>query len=254
MLRRALLFFHNVYVKKSKAILVACCLNNLYGCCASLQTCLNFLIMKKNTKKKSSTISKTSTKKAKRNSLRFWIRPGQTSSWWDNFCAGQKVSEEWKENLRMSQESFEKLCTGLRPCIQKNKNRFRDPISVEKQVSATLYYFADEGRMRKVANSFGIGKSTVSKIIGSVTDAVSNYLGSKYIVLRTNEKDIEEMTSNFYNSHGFPQCIGAVDGTHVGVKRPSLNANDFINRKRKYTLNIQAAADYNDCFFDVVIK
>ena len=121
-------------------------------------------------------------------------------------------------------------------------------------MSATLYYFADEGRMRKVANSFGIGKSTVSKIIGSVTDAVSNYLGSKYIALRTNEKDIEEMTSNFYNSHGFPQCIGAVNGTHVGVKRPSLNANDFINRKGKYTLSIQAAADYNDCFFDVVIK
>ena len=36
--------------------------------------------------------------------------------------------------------------------------------------------------------------------------------------LPTNKKDIEEMASNFYNSHGFPQCIGAVDGTHVGVK------------------------------------
>ena len=121
-------------------------------------------------------------------------------------------------------------------------------------MAATLYYLADESRMRKVANSFGIGKSTVSEIIRRVTQAISKYLGNKYIVLPTNEKDIEEMVSNFYNSHGFPQCIGAVDGTHVGVKRPSLNANDFINRKRKYTLNIQAAADYNDCFFDVVIK
>ena len=62
------------------------------------------------------------------------------------------------------------------------------------------------------------------------------------------------MASNFYNSHGFLQCIGAVDGTHVGVKMPSLNASDFFNRKTKYTLDIQAAADYNYCFFDVVIK
>ena len=46
-----------------------------------------------------------------------------------------------------------------------------------------------------------------------------------YIVLPTNGKDIKEMASNFYNSHGFPQCIGAVDGTHVGVKGPSLNAS-----------------------------
>ena len=120
----------------------------------------------------------------------------------------------------MSQESFELLCTELRPYIQKNKTRFQDPISVEKQVAATLYYLADESRMRKVVNSFGIEKSTVSKIIRRVTQDISKYLGSKYIALPKNEKDIEEMASNFYNSHDFPQCIGAVDGTHVGVKRP----------------------------------
>ena len=154
----------------------------------------------------------------------------------------------------MSQLSFEKLYTELRPYIQKSKTRFRDPISVEKQVAAILYYFAYKGRMRKVANSFGIGKSKVSKIIRHAAQAISKYLGSKYIVLPTNEKDIEEMVSNFYNSHGFPQCVGAVDGTHEGVKRPSLNASDFISRKGKYKLNIQAAADYNYSFFDVVKK
>ena len=82
------------YVEKKVAILVAilaCCLNNLYDCCASLQTFLNFLIMKKQISNKtihkifSSTISKSSKKKGKRNSPRFWIRPAQTSSWWDNF-------------------------------------------------------------------------------------------------------------------------------------------------------------------------
>ena len=51
------------------------------------------------------------------------------SSCWDNFWAGQKVCEEWKENFRMSQESFEKLCTELRLHIQKNKTTFRDPTS-----------------------------------------------------------------------------------------------------------------------------
>ena len=31
------------------------------------------------------------------------------------------------------------------------------PLSVETQVAVTLYYLADEGRMGKVANVFGIG-------------------------------------------------------------------------------------------------
>ena len=34
-------------VKKRRAILATCYLNNFYGCYASLQTFLNFLIMKK---------------------------------------------------------------------------------------------------------------------------------------------------------------------------------------------------------------
>ena len=50
---------------------------------------------------------------------------------------------------------------------------------MEKQVAAA-YYFADEGRMRKVVNSFGIGKSTVSKIIRHIL-AISKYLEGKYI-------------------------------------------------------------------------
>ena len=40
------------------------------------------------------------------------------------------------------------------------------------------------------------------------------------------------------------------DGTHVGVKRPSLKAGDFINKNIKFTLTIQAAADNNYCFFE----
>ena len=75
---------------------------------------------------------------------------------------------------------------------------------------ATLYYLADEGRMRKLSNFFGIEKLTVSKIIRRVTQAIS-----KYIVLPTDEKDIEKMASNFYNSHGFPEYIDAVYGTHM---------------------------------------
>ena len=83
----------------------------------------------------------------------------------------------------MSQETFEKYCGELQPYIQKISTRFRDPVSVEKQVTATLYYLADEGRMHKVSNVFGIGKSTVSKVIRRVSSAISEYLGNRHIVL-----------------------------------------------------------------------
>ena len=42
--------------------------------------------------------------KRERKPRRFWIRPGRTSLWWDNFL--NDVKEEWKENFRMSRVSF----------------------------------------------------------------------------------------------------------------------------------------------------
>ena len=52
----------------------------------------------------------------------------------------------------------------------------------------------------------------------------------------------------------FAQSIDAMDGTHVCIKKPSFNVNDFINKKGHYTLKIYAFADCNYCFLDVVIK
>ena len=106
-LRYFLLMFD---VGKRKAILVACYLNNLYGCYASLPTFLIFLNNEKTKTKRnkiilkstSSTISKSFRKKGKRNSSRFWIRLGHTSSWWDNFYPDQKVSESLRNGKKTS--------------------------------------------------------------------------------------------------------------------------------------------------------
>ena len=69
----------------------------------------------------------------------------------------------------MNRETFLKLCDDMSHSL------------VEKQVAVTLYYLADEGRMRKVANAFDIGKSTFLKVVRRVTMAISRLLDPQYI-------------------------------------------------------------------------
>ena len=189
-----------------------------------------------------------------RQKRRFWVRPGRTDAWWLNFVKNVVIAEEWIENFRMSRDSFYQLCDELRPFLTKLHTNMREPLSVEKQLAVTLYYLCDEGRYRKVANSFGISRATVSNVVRRVSLVITNKLGPKYIKLPETQPEVETLVSNFYKCHGFPQCMGAVDATHVYIRQPSVNPTDYLNRKHRYSINIQGVCDFRYCFIDVVIK
>ena len=87
-------------------------------------------------------------------------------------------------------------------------------VPVNKRVAASLYYMSDEGAIRKVANAFGIVKSTVSIIIRWATKAISIQLAPKYIQIPRTEEAVQEIVINFFEGYSFP-CLGAVDGTQL---------------------------------------
>ena len=132
------------------------------------------------------------------------------------FDLNRAAPSEWKEYFRMSRESFLVLCTELNDHIVKSSTWFRKAVSAEEQVALTLYYLSDEGRLRKTASAFGLGKPTISHIIRHVYKAIISHLTSKYVKMPRTKEAVDE--SVFYSKHGFLQCIRAIGGTYVLIK------------------------------------
>ena len=153
----------------------------------------------------------------RRRTRQVWIRPGRTSLWWDNFVQGEVDDRAWRENFRMSKDSIVALSEELRPYIEGIITNMRAPVGVLKKVACTLYYLNDEGRLRKTANAFGLSRPTVSVIVRQTCKAITVHLGPKYIQLPFTVPETEELVSGFLRDHGMPQCLGAVDGTHIDI-------------------------------------
>lgn len=178
-----------------------------------------------------------------------WVRtrsraffPGIVSTW---------DGTQFKENFRVSRDTFRYLCSELQPLLEKRHN-IRVPLSVQQRVALTLWRLGTTVEYRTISHLFGVGLSSVCVIVHEVCEAIVTRLGQKYIKIPQGE-DILQVVDGFLSRWQFPQCAGALDGTHIPILAPAENHTDYFNRKGFHSVVMQALVDYRYRFMDIYI-
>ena len=175
----------------------------------------------------------------------------RSSEWWFHVSCDVSGEAWWWENLRMSKDTFNYLCRELRPHISKKHTHMREPVSVERRVAITLWKLATNIEYRSISQLFGLGRSTVCTIVLETCRAITEVLLPRYVKVPQGESCKEAIDG--FDRLGFPQAVGAVDGTHIPIIRPVENATDYYNRKGFHSIIMQGVVDYRGIFIDVYI-
>ena len=71
----------------------------------------------------------------------------------------------------------------------------------------------------------------------------------RYVRLPQGDRVIQTV-NGFEDRWGFPQCFGAIDGTHIPIIAPQHYHSDYFNRKGWHSVVMQGIVDHAYRFTD----
>ena len=170
-----------------------------------------------------------------------WVRkrsPGQ------NFWAVADLfdDDEWKAQFRVSRATFDYLLKLVEPAIRRRRTNYRLPIEPRRRLAITLWWFARSGEYRSIADMFGVGIATVCTIVRQVTAAIVERLYRRFVSLPSGRR--LDDTVRAFAARRYPQCAGAIGGTHIPIAAPRDNPEHYVNQRGWHSVILQAVVDH----------
>ncbi|XP_069815805.1 uncharacterized protein [Dendropsophus ebraccatus] len=172
----------------------------------------------------------------RRKRRRYWVHPivsarPERGQFYQLYTDLRRYPDKFQNYCRMTIATFDRLLADLRPGLL-----YRDTISCHS--FACLHY------------EFALGISTISSIVGLTCSAILERLRAQ-VMPPPQPEDWTRITGGFEATAQFPNCIGALDGKHIRVQKPSNSGSLYFNYKHYFSVVLLALAD-SDYRFVVV--
>jgi hypothetical protein len=169
----------------------------------------------------------------------------------------QQNLSTFKSHFRMTCTQFEVILNNIghsQLFVKKSEEQFggRKQICPEKALLITLWTLATPDCYRSVGERFNVSKSSVYNTIRLVVQIILTELCPKFIKW-PDQNEKAEIAINF-NQYGLQNVLGVIDGCHIPIRRPSENGIDYFNRKKFYSLVLQAICTSDLLFIDCDVR
>ena len=152
---------------------------------------------------------------------------------------------EFYQRFRMTRLTFQKLLSQIEDKITPQLD-LGDSVPSDKRLPITLRYLATGADINLLGDTFGIAGRTVRDIILQVCLAITNSDALKSLInFPKHDVDFEGISRRFFDRFQFPNCVGAVDHTHIPITKPkkSEDPRSYFDYKNDYSIHLQAVCD-----------
>ena len=183
--------------------------------------------------------------------ITYWVRPRSTT-WFSRFLIEQYDSSRWLSMFRMTKDAVFALAQMLEPHVQKKDTNYRLAVPVLVRVCCALFKLTHGANYTICSEMFAIGRSTVSKILREVVQAINECCRDE-IKWPCIDK-LCEIQDKFQDLCSLPGVVGAIDGVHFSISKPCVSpAEYFYFKKGGYSINCQAVVDSEKRFLDLYV-
>lgn len=159
----------------------------------------------------------------------------------------QRFPNTFRENFHMDQNGFEVIYRKIEKHLVPAKYLRPDVIPPRAKLAMVLEYvdfgkyrlkkiifvfyrfFACGSLQRHVASTYRVSKQAFGGIIDQVCDAITTEMKDEIPSL--SKEQWLDVANTFNAKWNFPNCVGAIDGKHVAIRRPKDAGSLFFNYK-----------------------
>lgn len=170
----------------------------------------------------------------RRGRRRFWMLPRPRISWFNMFYRNRQIPGQYfRQQLRLNGNTFDLLLNVLRPSLARQSTFLRECIPPSKVLAIGLYRLAHGNSYSTIGATFNVGKPTVIEAVQDVVEALCG-IKENYIKFPSSEEEVIETRETFEELTDLPNVVGAIDGTHIRIKKPSESGPDYFSRYQQF--------------------
>ena len=192
-------------------------------------------------------------RKAKKIWIREWLAKRSTFGQYDSLLTELHKEDQrgYKNYLRITPDLFQEMVERITPRLQKWSTFMREPLQVGLKLAVALRFLATGNSYPSLQYSFRVEASTICKFMPEVCHAIIASYMDEVLRCPQTEEEWKEVAAKFSSKWNYHNCLGALDGKHIAIKKPPNAGSYYYNYKGYHSIVQMAVADAGHRFLYV---